>query len=547
MALAVLALVLAGAALLLVAERREVASRVLGAALAARGFPEARFRWTRLDLRGAELRDLSLGPHDALTAGRVVVRWEPGGLRQGRLEEVAVTGLRLALVLDDSALRLDRPASTAGSASTSAGPIPASLDALPIRRASVEDFEVALETPAGALVLTGSGDLADGEARFEARLAAAELEIPGAGRVATPALELTGRLVPEGTRVRFALAVRDAPGCLALRAEGRHDRSSATGQASVYLDAAQLGPGGLDPRTLVPASREWIRSAIGRLEGHGQLRWGAEGAGSSLDLAVRDLDLDLGVARIDQIDTSLHLEGPPWPPPLARGQLLSMARFDFGLELANGVVSYGILPNGAVEIERAEWEFAGGRVRTAGALDFGADVQALLLVIEDVDLAQLLDLMDLAGLKGEGRVSGQLPLFRYADHLEIRDGKLSTGDTGWIRYAADARVRAISEQQEGFAEALKALRDFRYESLEMSLDGDPQGKIRIGLRLLGSNASYYAGHPVDFNLNLEAPLFSLLRSARIGHTVPDAISERLLPVQEPLEPGHTVDCAAPAG
>jgi hypothetical protein len=512
----------------LVVERRAVAERWLLAELRSRGgVEEPSLRVSRLDTSGVELRDVSAGPAEA---ERVVLTWTPRTLLRGRAVELRVVGLRVGLELDGG-----------GSAAPAGGLPRAAPGTLPVDRIRAEDVRIDVGYPAGRASLDGSFSLEGETAHFTGRLTTST------AAVRLPDLLLEARGERSGAELTFELTATDAPGCLALRAEGRHDPGTGVGHALVYLDAAQLGSGRLDPVELVPALGAWVVAASGRLEGHGRIGWGPDAPRQSVDLALRDLDLELAAARFEDINTSLHLEGPPWPPPLPRGQLLSMASFDFGLALENGLVSYGILENGAVELTRAEWDFAGGHVRTAGALDLRADVQALTLVIEDVDLAELLARVDLSGLEGEGRVSGYLPLFRRKGKLGIRAGRLATDATGWVRYRPASEVGAISGQQAGFGEALRALRDFRYESLEMSLDGDPQGVMRVGLRLQGRNPDYYGGHPVDFNVDLEAPLFAAFESARAGYEMPEAIARRLVGVTEPLRPTPPLDCKPGGG
>ncbi len=544
--LVALALLLVGAAAL-VSQRARLVERAFSTALRARGFPEARMSVTRLDLDGAELRNVSAGPGLALE--RIVLRWSSAGLRQGRVDEIEAEGLALAVALDEAGVSFPGlpPPSAPPRGEAGEDPGRALLPAaLPIGRASIEDVEVAVETPWGPARLTGRAELGAARGRFEGRLAPAVLALGAAGEVNLPALDVAAVAELDAGGIDFEASAADPPGCLSLRAEGRHDLASGAGQAAVTLERARLGPGALEATQIVPAARALLQSARGSVEGSGTLRWGDDEARSHVDLAARGIDLVTTLARFEQIATELRIEGPPWPPPVRRGQLVSMELFDFGLALTDGEISYGILPDGTIEITRAEWAFAGGRVRTAGALDLGAEEQALLLVIEDVDLARLLELVNLTGLQGAGRVSGRLPLFRRSGELEIRGGELATDDQGWIRYAAGPEVEAVESTQSGLGEALRALRDFRYESLAVTLDGNPQGVVEIGLSLKGRNPTYFAGHRVDFNLNLEAPLFTTLRSTRLGTELPDAITRRLVPGAEaPAAP--PVDCRSPAG
>jgi len=205
-----------------------------------------------------------------------------------------------------------------------------------------------------------------------------------------------------------------------------------------------------------------------------------------------------------------------------------MARVDFGLQLDNGVVRYGLNPDGTIEIERAEWEFAGGRIHTAGRFDPMADEQELLLEVEDVDLAQLLALVPLDGLSGEGRIGGRLPLVRRGEVLEIRDGSLR-GDAagGWLRYAAAGGIAGLASSQHDVQVTFSALENLRWESLELGMDGDTQGVVDIRLHVSGRNPEYQDGRPVEFNLNVDSRLADLLRREAATYRIPAEIEKRI--------------------
>ena len=63
----------------------------------------------------------------------------------------------------------------------------------------------------------------------------------------------------------------------------------------------------------------------------------------------------------------------------------------------------------------------------------------------------------------------------------------------------------------GVALLLQALRDFRYESLSMTLNGETGGETEIGLRISGANPELYDGYPIALNVNVSGELYDLLR------------------------------------
>jgi hypothetical protein len=80
---------------------------------------------------------------------------------------------------------------------------------------------------------------------------------------------------------------------------------------------------------------------------------------------------------------------------------------------------------------------------------------------------------------------------------------------------------------------LEAFENLELEKLELELDGDANGPIRLSLRVVGVNPEYQGGRPVHFNLNVESRLADLLRRSASAGGVPRAIEERLQRFSQP--------------
>jgi len=55
-----------------------------------------------------------------------------------------------------------------------------------------------------------------------------------------------------------------------------------------------------------------------------------------------------------------------------------------------------------------------------------------------------------------------------------------------------------------------ALKDFRYEVLEVGLDGNLTGQMLLKLRVLGRNPDVLAGQPFQLNIGIDSALVPLL-------------------------------------
>ena len=130
------------------------------------------------------------------------------------------------------------------------------------------------------------------------------------------------------------------------------------------------------------------------------------------------------------------------------------------------------------------------------------------LNVSQIDLERLLTILDVPGLSGNGRLSGQLPLVWTPAGVEIRNGKLSSQQAGQLRYASQVPVTDNP--------GLQALRDFRYSQFGLDLDYQADGRYALNMRLDGHNPEFYSGHPIAFKLKLDGALPGLFQGALLS-------------------------------
>jgi hypothetical protein len=403
----------------------------------------------------------------------------------------------------------------------------------------------------GTLRIQGSGgQLALPDADIEARKLSLEAKIDPATRLPSghasvervrdlrpkprfPPLALEATFAPEAEAIVFDASLVDTSRRVVLRLEGAHDLVKGAGSGDLHLEPVRFEEGDLQPRDLFPDLAWRLASVAGTLEADAEIAWGSGGATGFVDVGVRDLSFTTGAAVLDRLNATLRVDGP-WPPRVPSAQLVSMARVDFGLELTNGLVSYTVEENGVVELESAEWRFAGGVIRTAGTIDLFARERELLLAVDDVDLGRLLELVNLDGLSGTGRIGGRLPIVQRPDVIEIREAVLtSTVEGGWIRYRPAGGAAALPAAGEpALGDLFAALRNFRYERLTLRVNGDANGPVVVNISLLGANPDYRDGQPYDFNLNVDGRLGDLIRRGSAAYKIPERIEERLRSIAE---------------
>jgi Dicarboxylate transport len=354
----------------------------------------------------------------------------------------------------------------------------------------------------------------------------AELHV---GRLAD--LRKPARIVPLGLRAavdrrgdRLEGEVRAAGPSdrLVLRLAGHHDFATGTGAAQVSLAPLDFAPGKLEPGQLFPVLGTRLSETRGHVEASGKLAWRGHGLGSSLDLVVRDFSTATEYAAVEGLETAVHLVSLA-PPATAPDQELRVARIQAGFPLEHLEVRFQLEPEGVLRVASARAELLGGSVRTEGALDPTRDANRFVLDVTGADLARLVSQLEIETLSATGTLGGRIPVILRRDGAAVEDGHLdASAEGGVIRYRPGAEG-PLPAQAQGVDLLLQALRDFRYQALGITLAGELAGELDIGVHLLGSNPEFYEGHPVEFNLNLEAPLSSIVRGSLTSIETPERL------------------------
>ena len=341
-----------------------------------------------------------------------------------------------------------------------------------------------------------------------------------------PAFALEGRVTPIETALGFDLRATEMKQRVVLHVQGSFDPAAGSGDAQLRMEPVHFAKDGLQPAQLAPQLGGRVTSVTGTLEATGRARHSAGRTQLALDLAARDLGFETPLAKVEGVNGTLHVDGPsPFSTP--PGQLVSIARIGFGLDLSNGLLAGQLRPDGVVAIEKAEWQTLGGRVHTAGNLDPNATHQALVLEAEDLDLAQVLVLVDLEGLSGEGRLDGRLPIDRSAEAIEIRGGSIDARPGARLRYQPAPGVASLKQTGPGFDLLLGAFENLQVEKLQVELDGDANGTMKVALHVIGVNPEFQDGRPIHYNLSVESRLADLLRKGAAVYEIPQVIEERL--------------------
>ena len=331
----------------------------------------------------------------------------------------------------------------------------------------------------------------------------------------------------------------------------RHDIDEGAGIASVNADRIEFGPQ-LQPYEITEQARGLIEGVRGPISANADITWTRQDllgtglvrlAGVSLSTATIPIVNDVrGEVRFDNL---WELTTPP-------GQEVTIGELNPGIAVRNGRVAFQLLTEQRVAIERAEFDFASGRLAmTPTTITLGADETRFELTLSDVDAADLLRTLNVPDLTATGQLEGRFPLLLTRRSAFVDGGVVrAQGDGGVLSYTGQAGANATGVSRIAF----DALRSFRYEQLSLTLDGDLNGDVVSSIEFSGRNSGRpvdlgpiapvpglgsvtVRGVPFEFNVHVEAPFRRLAQTAATITDPGDLINQsRQEEPQEPVDP-----------
>lgn len=413
----------------------------------------------------------------------------------------------------------------------------ASIDALMSIPASPADRATAAITggdlTAEGLTMTGIAgriDVGGGETRINVEGAVQTLP----GETAPPRNAETVRpfrvsavaTTHPGEPYLFTASLHRADGQPLADISGQHDLETGRGTARLRTPEISFSKQGLRPRDLYAPLAGVGTVTAGNIAAKGTVRWSGGTLHPDLQLLMADVTLNHQVVELDGLNGVLHLT-KLWPPQSPEGQTVSVRVLKAGLPLTNGLATFHLDGTGNLVLEGASLELADGQL-SASPTTIPLDLSEgyVTLTCQNLSLAALAGLTELNGLSAEGRLSGTVPVHLMAGDVIIENGRLSTPEGGILRYDPDLDPAALGGG-ESVDLMLKALRDFRYRQLVLTLDGSAAGDISASIHLAGASPLVYDGYPLEFNLTISGALSQILSDSLAGYQVPDRIRERM--------------------
>ncbi|NIA67125.1 hypothetical protein HBA54_00800 [Pelagibius litoralis] len=307
------------------------------------------------------------------------------------------------------------------------------------------------------------------------------------------------------------------------------------GRAAARLTVAPLlfTPEGLQPSD-VSGLLDGLMEVSGQVSGTAELAWPLNTAAERGTLGIQNLSFTSQGIKVEGISLDLALQSLV-PLSSAADQRLTIRRIDAGAPIDNAELRFSLDQEPGPHLE-----IAGGGFRLAGAdwtleptrLDPAASENAMVLATDNLDLAIFFALVEVDGLSGSGILAGRIPVVFEGDAVVVADGALAAQAPGRLSLRSPTLAAALGGGGKTVELAIKALEDFRYETLSIKLNKSARNEAQILLSILGSNPAVLDGQPFQFNINLESNLTSVLEALRQGYSLSDEALRRAWRLRE---------------
>ncbi len=316
-------------------------------------------------------------------------------------------------------------------------------------------------------------------------------------------------------RLDFNVKGRSFRDAIHFEAKGKSDPEQGL-SADVTLLPHDFGETPLSLKDL-----SWISDARieeGTMSGSLQITMGPDGPVGFARLASNDLTGELLGFHFSDLALAMDLDGL-WPPQTARPITLSLGRFNPGLPVSDFQIEADLPSEEAfrLDLTSAAFSLLGARISfDGGQLALLEGTADLPIRITGLDLAEVLKAADLADINVSGRLAGDLPISFDDGVVTLRRSKLAATEAGVLQVRSDEVAELLTGYGTEVDSMLRALEDFRYDDLSLTLEKTADDDLTLLLSILGNNPAVLDGQPFRLNLNLESNIGQILNTLGEG-------------------------------
>ncbi|MBT3196282.1 MAG: hypothetical protein HN344_01055 [Gammaproteobacteria bacterium] len=289
-----------------------------------------------------------------------------------------------------------------------------------------------------------------------------------------------------------------------------HHLSDADGSVTFLLDKATFAEQGLQPQDLFPLFKKQLSAVSGSISADGEYHWGREQR-SGATITLDNLSFQTPLIHLEQLSTQLDFSS--LTPLQSRGeQQINIGQLDAGVPINDIEAIVRLQADKTLAIKQIQWPFSGGTFSVQDT-EFSPDHDPppFTVTIRDLDLSTLSKMVQLEGLEVNGTLNGAIPIAFIDGKVVIQQAEVKTRQPGLLRFRATAAAAALQQGGESSRLLIQALENFHYQQLRITINGELEGNVVVGIHLSGSNPELYDGYPVELNFNVEGRLVDMVK------------------------------------
>ncbi|MDX1678811.1 YdbH domain-containing protein, partial [Arsukibacterium sp.] len=181
-----------------------------------------------------------------------------------------------------------------------------------------------------------------------------------------------------------------------------------------------------------------------------------------------------------------------------------------------------------ISLQQAELQLMQGHITANNQqLDFSQRTNQLLLQLQQIDLASLLQQHPTNDFTGNGKLSGSVPIVISNNGISVNNGYIAAEAPGGRLQYQSQSASAMAKSNRNMKLVFDALENFHYTVLSSDVSYDTSGKLVLGLKLQGSNPNLQQGRAINLNVNLEEDVPALITSLQLTSKLNDVITQRV--------------------
>lgn len=215
----------------------------------------------------------------------------------------------------------------------------------------------------------------------------------------------------------------------------------------------------------------------------------------------------------------------PWV--ISKPQSIKISSVGTGVNLDDGVLEFKGSQISGFSVSKASFASAGGSISTKPfTWKQGAKENAVTVVMENINLNQLASSVGTGGFVAEGQLTGTLPVVFTSKGLIFKEGTVNSTGEGMFKYTPTAYPSALQGDDTRMDTVRRALSDFHFSVLQVSVNGALDGDLKTTLKATGKNP-VFGERPINLNINLEGALMPVLQEALQPGQIADSIEKSI--------------------